>query len=296
MDQEDDSREADISSDCSTSMSPEEEIIYHKVSKHDNLAGVAVKYGVTVYDIKAANGLHSDAAMFARDTLFIPTGKARDTPTINRQARVRFAGGLTTRSSDPGMGSGTGTPGHHSPVVLGTPEPHLVNDFFHSHRSPVRVQEIELHEHVSYAGDLPGPDERCFGDKVRRRKREGDSEESMGDLPGTSAGSWPNPGRPPTVPGRSRECTENPIANEGTSTLFDYVKGIPTAFIGRVKEVMNSPAFGTEEMSVPSLWRYGDGSQVGGGMQAVRGSDSGLQRIGSTSSISSAAKACPKSD
>ncbi|KAK9815340.1 hypothetical protein WJX72_001978 [[Myrmecia] bisecta] len=45
----------------------------HTVSKLDTLAGIAVKYKVTVSDIKRANGLLSDSAMFARDTLLIPT-------------------------------------------------------------------------------------------------------------------------------------------------------------------------------------------------------------------------------
>ncbi len=39
----------------------------------DNLAGLAIKYNVTVADIKRANGLLSDTAMFAKDTLQIPT-------------------------------------------------------------------------------------------------------------------------------------------------------------------------------------------------------------------------------
>lgn len=44
-----------------------------QVSRLDNLAGLAIKYNVTVADIKRANGLLSDTAMFAKDTLLIPT-------------------------------------------------------------------------------------------------------------------------------------------------------------------------------------------------------------------------------
>lgn len=44
-----------------------------QVSRLDNLAGLAIKYNVTVADIKRANGLLSDTAMFAKDTLQIPT-------------------------------------------------------------------------------------------------------------------------------------------------------------------------------------------------------------------------------
>ncbi|KAK9867163.1 hypothetical protein WJX84_006525 [Apatococcus fuscideae] len=46
----------------------------HKVSKLDTLAGLAIRYNVTVSDIKRANGLLSDNSMFARDTLIIPSG------------------------------------------------------------------------------------------------------------------------------------------------------------------------------------------------------------------------------
>lgn len=46
--------------------------IEHQVSKLDTLAGVAIKYGVEVADIKRMNGLASDLQMFALKTLKIP--------------------------------------------------------------------------------------------------------------------------------------------------------------------------------------------------------------------------------
>ncbi|OIW15670.1 hypothetical protein TanjilG_09608 [Lupinus angustifolius] len=46
--------------------------IEHQVSKLDTLAGVAIKYGVEVADIKRMNGLASDLQMFAVKTLRIP--------------------------------------------------------------------------------------------------------------------------------------------------------------------------------------------------------------------------------
>ncbi|XP_050218620.1 uncharacterized protein LOC126669247 [Mercurialis annua] len=46
--------------------------IKHQVSKMDTLAGVAIKYGVEVADIKRLNGLASDLQMFALKTLLIP--------------------------------------------------------------------------------------------------------------------------------------------------------------------------------------------------------------------------------
>ncbi|KAL8520644.1 hypothetical protein ACS0TY_011254 [Phlomoides rotata] len=46
--------------------------IVHTVSKYDTLAGVAIKYGVEVADIKKLNGLVTDLQMFALKTIQIP--------------------------------------------------------------------------------------------------------------------------------------------------------------------------------------------------------------------------------
>eukprot|EP00262_Sarcandra_glabra_P003947 TRINITY_DN14852_c0_g2_i1.p1 TRINITY_DN14852_c0_g2~~TRINITY_DN14852_c0_g2_i1.p1 ORF type:complete len:349 (+),score=50.18 TRINITY_DN14852_c0_g2_i1:3-1049(+) len=46
--------------------------IEHRVSKMDTLAGVAIKYGVEVADIKRLNGLVTDLQMFAHKSLQIP--------------------------------------------------------------------------------------------------------------------------------------------------------------------------------------------------------------------------------
>lgn len=46
----------------------------HTVNKLDTLAGLAIKYQVTVTDIKRCNGLLSDNALFARTTIKIPKG------------------------------------------------------------------------------------------------------------------------------------------------------------------------------------------------------------------------------
>ncbi|XP_028766995.1 uncharacterized protein LOC114724727 [Neltuma alba] len=46
--------------------------IQHPVSKMDTLAGIAIKYGVEVSDIKKMNGLVTDLQMFALKTLHIP--------------------------------------------------------------------------------------------------------------------------------------------------------------------------------------------------------------------------------
>ncbi|XP_019163901.1 PREDICTED: uncharacterized protein LOC109160156 [Ipomoea nil] len=58
--------------------------IEHHVSKFDTLAGVAIRYGVEVADIKRINGLVSDLQMFARKTLKIPLpGRHPPSPSIS---------------------------------------------------------------------------------------------------------------------------------------------------------------------------------------------------------------------
>ncbi|KAG0559228.1 hypothetical protein KC19_10G088800 [Ceratodon purpureus] len=70
------------SSDASTSGSGV--WIEHTVSKLDTLAGVAIKYGVEVADIKRFNGLTTDLQMFALKTLRIPPARhPHSTDTTN---------------------------------------------------------------------------------------------------------------------------------------------------------------------------------------------------------------------
>ncbi|KAK6921374.1 hypothetical protein RJ641_015052 [Dillenia turbinata] len=55
----------------------------HNVSNMDTLAGVAIKYGVEVSDIKKINGLATDLQMFALKTLQIPLpGKHPPSPSL----------------------------------------------------------------------------------------------------------------------------------------------------------------------------------------------------------------------
>ncbi|KAJ6916705.1 hypothetical protein NC652_019198 [Populus alba x Populus x berolinensis] len=59
-------------SSASTSSNGGSGFIEHPVSKLDTLAGVAIKYGVEVADIKKMNGLVTDLQMFALKSLQIP--------------------------------------------------------------------------------------------------------------------------------------------------------------------------------------------------------------------------------
>lgn len=82
--------------------------IEHQVSKMDTLAGVAIKYGVEVADIKKLNGLATDLQMFALNKLLIPLpGRHPPSPI------------LSSASSSPGVNSLDKTPPHsrHSNVL-----------------------------------------------------------------------------------------------------------------------------------------------------------------------------------
>uniref|UniRef100_A0A5B6ZMI9 LysM domain-containing protein n=1 Tax=Davidia involucrata TaxID=16924 RepID=A0A5B6ZMI9_DAVIN len=58
--------------------------IEHPVSKLDTLAGVAIKYGVEVADIKRINGLVTDLQMFALKSLHIPLpGRHPPSPSLS---------------------------------------------------------------------------------------------------------------------------------------------------------------------------------------------------------------------
>ncbi|KAK4261929.1 hypothetical protein QN277_004863 [Acacia crassicarpa] len=63
-----------------TAFPPSLGYIQHPVSKLDTLAGIAIKYGVEVSDIKRMNGLVTDLQMFALKTLHIPLGGRHPPP------------------------------------------------------------------------------------------------------------------------------------------------------------------------------------------------------------------------
>ncbi|KAJ3672276.1 hypothetical protein LUZ60_006997 [Juncus effusus] len=78
---------------CSNDSSDLGNCIAHEVSKMDTLAGIAIKYGVQIADIKRMNNLVSDRQMFAHKSLLIPLSSrftpsplhsSRSAPNINR--------------------------------------------------------------------------------------------------------------------------------------------------------------------------------------------------------------------
>ncbi|KAL2926891.1 LysM and putative peptidoglycan-binding domain-containing protein 1 [Bienertia sinuspersici] len=77
------SASSSTTSSCSSSSSPLRYIEHH-VSKMDTLAGIAIRYGVEVADIKKMNGLVTDLQMFALKTLHIPLpGRHPPSPSLS---------------------------------------------------------------------------------------------------------------------------------------------------------------------------------------------------------------------
>ncbi|XP_068306337.1 uncharacterized protein [Pyrus communis] len=82
--------------------------IEHQVSKMDTLAGVAIKYGVEVCDIKRMNGFATDLQMFALNTLKIPL-PGRHPPSIPSPTTTTATRENDTEKSTPCLGLSIGS-------------------------------------------------------------------------------------------------------------------------------------------------------------------------------------------
>ncbi|XP_023542393.1 uncharacterized protein LOC111802312 [Cucurbita pepo subsp. pepo] len=69
--------------------------IEHQISKMDTLAGIAIKYGVEVADIRRLNGLAADLQMFALKKLRIPLpGRHPPSPSLSDASTVTGSGSV----------------------------------------------------------------------------------------------------------------------------------------------------------------------------------------------------------
>ncbi|KAG1361197.1 hypothetical protein COCNU_09G006600 [Cocos nucifera] len=90
-------------SSSQTSCSSGAKYIVHHVSKMDTLAGLAIKYGVEVADVKRMNGLATDGQMFAHKTLRIPL------PGRHLPSPIHLNGAPNYREQTPGRHPGRDT-------------------------------------------------------------------------------------------------------------------------------------------------------------------------------------------
>lgn len=75
--------------------------IEHRVSKLDTLAGIAIRYGVEVADVKRANGLVTDLQMFGHQTLKIPLSGKHPLTKSHRQKVPSTSGSSLQKNNAP---------------------------------------------------------------------------------------------------------------------------------------------------------------------------------------------------
>lgn len=131
-------------------------LVEHRVSKLDTLAGIAIKYGVDVADIKKLNGLSTDLQMFALKTLQIPLpGKHPPSPCLSN--------GYETR----GQANHARTPYHHV-------QRNLFDSFQSLKSNPQRKVSPAMNSLQGYYGlkptDQRPPSEGCQMTVFRKRE------------------------------------------------------------------------------------------------------------------------------
>lgn len=188
----------------------------HKLSKMDTLAGLAIRYNVTVSDIKRSNSFLSDSAMFARESLLIPT---RSLPMGNEysawagmivaqygqidrgQEHVPppFAGGSHGSSRESASLSAIDQlRSHYGLMPVTPPSSGARSDKFERFQpGEVEMQDLTsssqllprrpLPQVVSYAGDRSGPQ---VGDERLRRRPGCDNIESWDGTEPLQSASW----------------------------------------------------------------------------------------------------------
>ncbi|KAJ4961240.1 hypothetical protein NE237_021150 [Protea cynaroides] len=149
--------------------------IEHHVSKFDTLAGVAIKYGVEVADIKRMNNLVTDLQMFALKTLKIPL-PGRHPPSQS----------LANGSATPGQKNTGQTPSRrHSDVLESIQSLRLGSPQCEVSLGMSTLQGYYGHKHSSNSGIAETEMANCKTDRARHLEDE---------LPKTLPFSEPSPG------------------------------------------------------------------------------------------------------
>ncbi|KAK8558856.1 hypothetical protein V6N13_098482 [Hibiscus sabdariffa] len=199
---------------------PSAACIEHPVSRFDTLAGLAIKYGVEVADIKKMNGLVTDLQMFAFKTLLIPLpGRHPPSPSLSND------------SPTSGQSSGNQTPTKHfSPDWLESfqssrlKSPRKVSPAMSSLQGyyglnatheTMMSQVFEMAVYIMSAGDGE-PDKSNYKLIRRRQKSEADfSSRLLKEENSSSDGGFPLSERP-TV--RSSRMNSGRVANRFSTT------------------------------------------------------------------------------
>ncbi|GFH13112.1 lysM domain-containing protein [Haematococcus lacustris] len=187
--------------------------ITHKVSKWDTLAGVAVKYNVSVADIKRANGLLSDSAMYALETIQVPTKLL----PLGEELQVLFAQVASGLGRDPVLDAEANLQPASAACARVARTLHIVNDlpncqaagpqaglpwwcqcgacdedsYDHACRQnrpkggDVELIECSPHDELMRRGDTPGSNTRMHERMRRRPVNQDDAQDAA--APGTSS-------------------------------------------------------------------------------------------------------------
>ncbi|KAI0066026.1 hypothetical protein BV25DRAFT_1912831 [Artomyces pyxidatus] len=91
----------------------QKEVMIHEIDRHDSLAGVALKYGITITDLRRANQLWASDSIHLRKHLYIPVEKARH-PRLGLASSSQEHGLSTTGSSPAAIDSPVKP--DHSPI------------------------------------------------------------------------------------------------------------------------------------------------------------------------------------
>ena len=201
----------------------------HRVSSLDSLAGLAIKYGVTIIDIQRANGgALTDQTMFARSTVRIP--------------RAHLGPGAPL----PGGGGATG-PMEPSPAQRAAMTPALAALRDHYGTNP----KSELGSEGRAGGDGDAA-RRAFGSSSSRKTLSRASSSSGGEIAMTDR---PSSGRANGSAGPSVADNEERMRALGLGgSGFQH---------GRSKPLMSPPAKAKASQSGPASSSSGSGSVMG---------------------------------
>ncbi|GLC53408.1 hypothetical protein PLESTB_000741800 [Pleodorina starrii] len=244
--------------------------VKHQVSKLDTLAGLAIKYNVSVGDIKRANGLLSDNALYARGVVLIPTrhlpigdeiqricaqvlsGVSRD-PVLHADSQSQPASAAVARiATTLNVINGQSYP-EDIPITesawlamcqCGTCGPMDPNGLCPRNLQPVEVELTDRSSEGMYLPPASAGPTRAH-EAVRRRRNQADDADSCTDS-ANSWGGWGSVqqrqgGGARAGQGRADSTSENGLLASWFSELGKAIGEGVSNTVAKVKEAANQP-------------------------------------------------------
>ncbi|KAL6645311.1 hypothetical protein ACP70R_016919 [Stipagrostis hirtigluma subsp. patula] len=224
--------------------------ILHRVCRFDTLAGVAIKYGVEVADVRRVNGLTTDLQMFAHKTLRIPLpGRhppaAAAAPPSSSPIHADRAREWATRR--PPKNDASFDPFLKPPRSAVSPSMSLLQGYYGLAPPPKENLTNEDTEMETYAKDANREIDDIEKPIRRRQKADGElTRESNGGNPLAKAGQG-LPMRPKPV---SRSDMNYSLQDLAAMWIPSYGDGLLA-----VKKSSSSPEFqDSDSNSIASVW------------------------------------------